>query len=65
MAALIDIAPLWLVAVPLAALCGLVFRAGILWVYLAMAMEQVVKCVIGQLRYRSGKWIRKLTREET
>ena len=61
MAALIDIAPLWLVAVPLAALCGLVFRAGILWVYLAMTMEQVVKCAIGQLRYRSGKWIRDVT----
>lgn len=61
-ATLIDIGPLWLVAVPLAALTGLVLDMGILWVYLAMSAEQLVRAVIGQLRYRSGAWIRDVTR---
>lgn len=61
MATIIDIAPLWLVAVPLAALLGLVFDAGILWVYLAMALESLIKCILGHLRYRSGAWINDVT----
>ena len=62
MATLIDLSPLWVVAVPLAALCGLVFDLGILWVYLAMASEQLIKCVLGHLRFRTGKWVRDVTR---
>lgn len=62
MATLIDLSPLWLVAVPLAALCGLVWEAGILWVYLAMTSEQLIKCVLGQLRCRTGKWVKDVTR---
>ncbi|MDD6159708.1 MAG: MATE family efflux transporter [Oscillospiraceae bacterium] len=61
MAAVIDIAPLWLVAIPAAALCGLVLKTGILTVYLAMTLEHLVKVILGQLRYRSGKWIRDVT----
>ena len=62
MATIIDLIPLWLIAVPLTALCGLVWEAGILWVYLAMMSEQLIKCVLGQLRYRTGKWVRDVTR---
>ena len=62
MATIIDIGPLWVVAVPLAALLGLVFNLGILWVYLAMAVENLVKCILGFLRYRSGVWVNDVTR---
>lgn len=61
MATLIDLTPLWLAAIPLAALCGLVLKLGILWVYLAMLSENVIKCFLGVLRYRSGKWVRDVT----
>ena len=61
MATLIDIGPLWLAAIPAAALCGLVLRLDILWVYWAMTLENFVKCVLGLWRLRSGKWIRDLT----
>lgn len=62
MATLIDLTPLWLVALPLAALTGLVLQAGILWVYLAMQSENIIKSFLGLLRFRTGKWIRDVTR---
>ena len=61
MATLIDILPLWCISVPLAALTALVLEWGILWVYLAMVAEQTVKCLLGHLRYRTGKWVRDVT----
>jgi len=64
-ATLIDLSPLWLVAIPSAALAGLVLQWGIFWVYVALSLEQVVKCVFGVLRLRSGKWINDVTVGET
>lgn len=61
MATLIDIGPLWVIAVPLSALLGLGLEAGILSVYLVMALENLIKCVLGYLRYRSGAWIHDVT----
>lgn len=60
-AAFIDLAPMWIVAIPAAALAGLVFQWGILVVYLCMALDNVVKAFLGIHRLRSGKWIRNLT----
>ncbi len=61
MATLIDLTPLWAVALPIAAVSGLVLQAGIFWVYLGMMSENVVKAVLGLWRFRSGKWIRDVT----
>jgi len=60
-AALLDLLPLWLAALPCAALAGLVFQWGILPVYLCISMENVIKCLFGVARLRSGKWIRDVT----
>lgn len=60
-ATLIDLTPLWCVAIPLAALSGLVFRWGILAVQISVAMENVVKFFLGVHRLRSGKWVRDVT----
>lgn len=60
-ATIIDLCPLWLIAIPLAALAGSVLRLDILWVYLAMSVEQFVKCAVGVWRLQSGKWIHDLT----
>ena len=62
MATLIDLTPLWVVALPLAVLSGLVFKAGIFWVYLSMMSENLVKAVLGTRRFLSGKWINDVTR---
>lgn len=61
-ATLIDTGPLWLVAIPYAALCGLVVKTTVFWVYLAFPLEQAVKFFVGIGRLRSGKWVRDLTR---
>lgn len=63
MTSLIDLGPLWLVALPCAALSGLVFQWGILAVCLSMALENVVKFFLGLWRLHSGKWIRDVTEE--
>ena len=60
-ATLIDTTPLWVCAIPYAALCGLVLKTPVLFVYLAFPLEQVVKCCFGVWRLRSGKWVRDLT----
>ena len=60
-ATLIDVLPLWLAAVPLAALCGLVLRTEIIWVYLVMSLEHIIKCCLGAYRLHSGRWVRDLT----
>lgn len=61
-ATLIDISPLWLAAIPYAALCGLVLKTTVFWVYLAFPLEQVVKFFVGIRHLRSGRWVRDLTR---
>ena len=60
-AALIDILPLWLVAIPMAAVCGIVLKKGVLWVCLAMVVEIMVKFILGIQRFRSKKWINDVT----
>ena len=61
MATLIDLSPLWLAAIPLAALSGLVFQLGIFWVYLSMMSENIIKCIFGLRRFLSAQWIHDVT----
>ena len=60
-ATLIDLTPLWAVALPIAAISGLVLQLGIFWVYLGMMSENVVKAVLGLWRFKTGRWIRDVT----
>ena len=62
MATIIDTAPQWLIAIPAAVLLGSVLKLDILWVYLAMTLENIVKFIFGLQRIRSDSWIRDLTR---
>ena len=61
-ASLIDIGPLWLAAIPLMALAGLVLDAPTWVVCIAMQAENLCKCPLGLIRFRSGKWINDITR---
>lgn len=61
-AMLIDVLPLWLVAIPLAFLFGLGLKWGIFWVYVGICMENVVKFGFGISRLRSRAWINDVTR---
>lgn len=65
MAAILDLCPLWLVAVPLTALSGLVFNAPVALVCMSIYSENICKMPLGVLRLRSRKWIKDVTiREE-
>lgn len=63
-ATIIDITPLWLVAIPLMALTALVLDAPVFVVCLAMQAENLCKCPLGILRIRSRKWITDITRTQ-
>ena len=63
-ATVIDLSALWLVSLPWAAVCGLVLKTNVFWVYFAIAVEQVGKFFSGLWRLRSGKWVHDLTRNE-
>ncbi len=60
-ASLIDIGPLWLAAIPLMALTGLVLHAPTWVVCIAMQAENLLKCPIGLIRFRSKRWINDVT----
>ncbi|MGN0969092.1 MAG: MATE family efflux transporter [Oscillospiraceae bacterium] len=60
-ATVIDLLPLWLVALPLTVLAGLVAKLDILWVYLAIESENITKFFMGVFRFRSGNWIHDVT----
>ncbi len=62
MAAVIDIGPLWLVAVPLMALSALVLDAPTWLVCVAMQAENICKCPLGLVRFHSKRWINDVTR---
>ncbi len=64
MATVIDVVPLWLVAIPAAFVCGIVLKTNITVVYLVMQLEQVGKFFLGVHRVRSDGWIRDLTRSD-
>lgn len=55
-----DTSTMWLLAIPLGALCGLVLRLSPFWIYLALHADQVVKAVWCYFRLKSGKWIKKI-----
>ena len=59
-AAAIDVIPLWLVGVPMAALAGLVFHWDVQRVYLMTYCEQIAKGALCLWRMRSGKWVHNL-----
>lgn len=65
MATLIDLCPLWLTAVPLTALTGLVLDAPVIFVCLGIYAENICKMPWGVHRLRSRKWINDVTREVT
>ena len=63
-ASLIDIAPLWLAAIPLMAVTALVFHAPVPLVCVAMQAENLCKCPLGLVRFRSRRWIHNITQTE-
>ena len=64
MAAVLDLAPLWLLAIPLTALFALALDAPIPLVCVATHCESLLKTPMGVVRLRSRKWINDVTLQE-
>lgn len=60
---LVDVVPLYLYAVPVVALTGLVLHLDIFWVYLLLCGQEFVKFAVGLPRFLSRKWINNVTRQ--
>jgi putative MATE family efflux protein len=60
-AAVIDLLPLWLLALPAVALTGLVFRLPLPIVFLSTIPSNIVRLVWGLVRARTGGWLRTLS----
>jgi MATE family, multidrug efflux pump len=54
---------IWLVAVPAAVITGLVLHFPLIYIYIALSMEEVVKFILGFIRLRSGKWLKNVIQE--
>lgn len=59
---ILDTAGIWLIAVPLAFLSGLIWKLPPAQVYLLTALEEIFKLVLGVNRLLTGKWINNLTK---
>ena len=51
---------LWIAALPLGILAGLVWHLPAFWIYFFLKSDQVLKAVWCVVRLRSGKWIKKI-----
>ncbi|MDR0490165.1 MAG: MATE family efflux transporter [Oscillospiraceae bacterium] len=60
----IDIGTLYLLAIPMAAITGLILKAGIAIVYSSFIVEDITKTALLYRRVRSRKWINDVTREQ-
>ncbi|MCX7708715.1 MAG: MATE family efflux transporter [Clostridia bacterium] len=59
---IMDTAGIWLIAVPLAFIGGLVWSLPVYIVYLLVNLEEVFKIALGIPRFISGKWINNLVK---
>jgi Na+-driven multidrug efflux pump len=60
-AALIDLLPLWLLALPAVAVTGLVFHLPLPIVFLSTIPSNIVRLVWGLIRAKTGGWLRTLS----
>jgi Na+-driven multidrug efflux pump len=57
-----DLVLMWALSLPLAALASFVFHAPVWLVYLFLTIEEPFKVILGVWRFRSGRWLRNVTR---
>ncbi len=55
---------MWVAALPLGILAGLVFHLPAFWIYFALKCDQILKALWCVIRLKSGKWIKKIYSEK-
>jgi putative MATE family efflux protein len=61
-ALVIDVSCLWIIALPLGAIFGLIFKIPIVFVFALLFIDEPIKFLLGILRFKSGLWLRNVTR---
>lgn len=59
--ALAEMGTMWLYAVPVGLLSAFVFNLPIIWIYICISSENIIKATIGLIRVLSGKWLHDVT----
>ncbi len=59
-----DTIDMWCYAVPLGFIAAFVFKLPVLWVYFLLCTDEFVKWPWVIKRYRSGKWLKNITRDD-
>lgn len=59
-----DVIDMWVYAVPLGFLAAFVFKLPVMWVYFLLCTDEFAKWPWVISRYRSGKWLHNITREQ-
>ena len=62
-AMLTEVSTIWLIGVPVVFISALVFKLPIYWVIIMSLSEEFSKAIICYRRYRSKKWINRLTHD--
>jgi putative MATE family efflux protein len=57
-----DLLTLWLIALPLGAIAGLILKLPLPVVFILLTIDEPVKVIIGLPRFKSGKWLKNVTR---
>ena len=52
---------MWFIGVPLTIMGAFLFKFPVHLVYALAIIEEVVKCIFGLIRLKSGKWIKNVT----
>ena len=60
--ALAEMGTMWLYAVPIGFLSAFVFDLPVIWIYICISSENILKAAIGLIRVLSGKWLHDVTR---
>ena len=60
----LDVAGIYGIGIPMAFLGGVVLDLPLHWVYLMLQSEEVIKAIIGGIRYLSGKWVKRLVSDD-
>ena len=55
---------LWVISIPLGYVVGLVLEAPVFWIYFCLKIDQFLKTFWCIYRLKSGKWIKRLKKEE-
>jgi putative MATE family efflux protein len=59
----IDISTLWLVSVPLSLISAFVFKLPLIYVILAIMLDEIIKVFLGLWRFTSKKWVKNITKD--